>query len=156
MSGQLALDPTASLTAVTAPDTAYINPLSVMNNTANFIPDLIKKFPVSAEGTFFVDVPSTTGDAVIAAFDSKAANKIQGLKGVLSVGDASGSPLKFRTGNSQPSIDAGVLQGGSGEFKSAKTTDEVSSSFTMDVEKIKETAKIDDFAKHLINIVANY
>lgn len=156
ISGQLAVSSTLEL-ASTPPDTVYALPSKVIENIYSFDKNMLQKFTIDGQGRFSAPVFSKSGDIILVAMDSTASNRLEGIRGVLSLKDDSGSLMKIPAGDGTGSVDIGTLSSDSSgkEFKSNKKTDDVSSSFSLDLTKMKEMAKTDDSARGLINVVAN-
>ena len=157
MSGQLALGSAVSLAGATAPNTVYAVPASVIENIYSFNSNVIKTFPVGTDGRFSASVDTTQGDVLLVAVDSTAANRLDGIRGVLSVKDDSGSLLRLPAKEATQAVDLGTMTPDSAgkEFVSGKTTDNVQSSFSLGLSQMKELARTDDSARQLINVVAN-
>ncbi|NBW80956.1 hypothetical protein EBR21_04300, partial [bacterium] len=88
---------------------------------------------------------------------SKAANRMDGIRGVLSVKDDSGSLMRIPAQDGKAAVDLGTMTSDSTgkEFVSAKKTDDVQSLFSLDLAKMKELARTDDSSRQLINVAAN-
>lgn len=157
MSGQLALGTAASFAGTTAPNTVYALPASVIENIYSFNSSVIKTFPVGSDGKFSASVDTSQGDVLLVAVDSTAANRLDGIRGVLSVKDDSGSLMRLPAKEAKQAVDLGTMTADSAgkEFVSGKTTDTVQTSFSLDLSKMKELARTDDSARQLINVVAN-
>jgi hypothetical protein len=156
VSGQLAVQTNLEM-ATTLPDTVYAIPSNVIENIYSFDKSMLQKFSVGADGKFTASVSSRSGDVLLVAMDSTASTRLDGIRGVLSLQDDSGSLMKIPAAEGTGSVDMGTLSPDSTgkEFKSEKKTDDVKSSFSLDVSKIKEIARTDDSARGLINVIAN-
>ncbi len=156
VSGQLAIQSNLEL-AASAPNLIYALPAKVIENIYSFDKSVLATYPVGADGKFTAAVNSGYGDTLLVAVDTNAANRLEGIRGVLSLKDDSGSLLRIPAGEGSGSVDMGTLSpDASGkEFTSNKKTDDVTSSFNLDLSKMKELARTDDSARGLINVVAN-
>lgn len=158
VSGQLAITSSNFLEAGGAPDKLYAIPAKTIENVYNFRKENIQTFDVAADGSFSAAVNTEQGDVLLVAVDSKAANRLDGIRGVLSLKDDSGSLMRIPAKEGKQSIDMGKMNADAAgkEFVSGKKTDDVQSSFTLELSKMKELARTDDSARQLINVVANF
>ncbi|MEN9529872.1 MAG: hypothetical protein RI932_1745 [Pseudomonadota bacterium] len=156
VSGQLAIQSNLEM-ASSAPNVVYALPAKVIENIYSFDKSMLETFSIGADGKFSANVKTSFGDTLLVAVDSNAANRLDGIRGVLSLKDDSGSLMKIPAAEGSGSLDMGTLSSDTSgkEYTSNKKTDEVSSSFSLDVSKMKEIAKTDDSARGLINVVAN-
>ncbi|NBO38648.1 hypothetical protein EBU99_08705 [bacterium] len=157
ISGQLALGSTLNLEAASAPNTIYAIPANTIENIYSFSKENLKTFSVGSDGKFSANIDASKGDYLLVAVDSTASNRLDGVRGVLSLKDDSGSLMRIPAAEGKGSVDMGTMSAdGSGkEYTSAKKTDDVASSFSLDLSKMKELARTDDSARQLINVVAN-
>jgi hypothetical protein len=157
MSGQLAIANNLVREAASAPDVIYAIPAKVLENIFSFRSDMLKTFSVGSDGKFSASVDASQGDTLFVAFDSKAANRLDGVRGVLSLKDDSGSLMRIPAKEGKQAIDLGVMSADAEgkEFVSGKRTDDVQSAFSLDLAQMKELAKTDDSARQLINVAAN-
>lgn len=159
VSGQLAIQSNLGNFefASSKPNLIYALPAQVIENIYSFDKTMLATFPIEADGRFTANVKTSSGDTLLVAVDTNAANILDGIRGVLSLKDDSGSLIKIPTAEGAGSLDMGTLSSDASgkEYTSGKKTDEVASSFSMDVSQIKELAKTDDSARGLINVVAN-
>lgn len=156
VTGQLAIQSNLEF-AASAPNTIYALPARVIENIYGFDKSQLATFPVGADGRFSANVKASSGDTLLVAVDSTAANRLDGIRGVLSLKDDSGSLMKIPAAEGTGSLDMGTLSSDANgkEFKSNKNTSDVTSSFNLDLSKMKEIARTDDSARGLINVVAN-
>lgn len=156
LSGQLAISSALNFAGASAPDTIYAIPANTIENIYSFSKENLKTISVGADGSFTASVDANKGDMLFVAFDSKAANRMDGIRGVLSVKDDSGSLLRIPAQDGKAAVDLGTMTNSSGkEFVSGKKTDDVQSSFSLDLAKMKELARTDDSSRQLINVAAN-
>ncbi|MEY3902034.1 MAG: hypothetical protein RL189_1340 [Pseudomonadota bacterium] len=158
VSGQLAISSSALREAAGAPDKIYAIPAKTIENIYSFRKENLQTFDVGADGKFTAAVNSEQGDILLVAVDSKAANRLEGIRGVLSLKDDSGSLMRIPAKEGKQSIDMGTMNADSAgkEFVSGKKTDDVQSAFSLELSKMKELARTDDSARQLINVVANF
>ena len=156
VSGQLAIQSNLEF-AASAPNVIYALPAKVIENIYSFDKSMLATFPIGADGKFSASVKTNNGDTLLVAVDSNAANRLDGIRGVLSLKDDSGSLMKIPAAEGSGSLDMGTLSSDTAgkEYTSNKRTDDVASSFSLDVSKMKEIAKTDDSARGLINVIAN-
>ncbi|NBX18681.1 MAG: hypothetical protein EBR09_15110 [Proteobacteria bacterium] len=157
MSGQLALGAASSFAGTSSPNTVYALPASVIENIYSFDKNVIKTFPIGTDGKFSASVDTSKGDVLLVAVDSTAANRLDGIRGVLSLKDDSGSLMRLPAKEAKQAVDLGTMTADSSgkEYVSGKTTDNVQSSFSLALAQMKELARTDDNSRQLINVVAN-
>jgi hypothetical protein len=159
VSGQLAIQSNLDNLefAASKPNVVYALPAKVIENIYSFDKAMLATFPIGADGKFSANVKTSNGDTLLVAVDSSAPNRLDGIRGVLSLKDDSGSLIKIPAAEGSGSLDMGTLNADASgkEYTSNKKTDDVASSFSLDVSKMKELAKTDDSARGLINVVAN-
>jgi hypothetical protein len=157
LSGQLAISSSLNFAGASSPDTIYAIPANTIENIYSFRKESLKTINVGADGKFAASVDANQGDVLFVAFDSKAANRMDGIRGVLSVKDDSGSLMRIPAQDGKTAVDLGTMTSDSAgkEFVSGKKTDDVQSSFSLDLAKMKELARTDDSSRQLINVAAN-
>ncbi len=122
------------------------------------------KISINSDGTFTLNLPKTATvdnstfnlDWLLLLINSKAQNKTDMIVSYIALNDLTDSLLWMPISNATDNVDLGQLTPVGNEARSSTTLSDVSNSFTLSLDQLKQIAKSDDVLKNIKNVFLNY